>query len=211
MAFSSQEYWSGVSFLSPGDLPNPGVKTVSLALAGKFFTTEPPGKPILSIKKYINVQCSLFPMASTIGNLFFSSRYHHITQIFVEYFMRPKQIHAVHVTVDTTCVTEKCVHEERDFKLHDEIFNCMVYTRVLSCSIVPDSLTPWIVSPRLLCPSNFPSKNTGVGCHFLLQGIIPTQGWNPCLLCLLHWQADSLLSREARNTLDTVFCRSAVL
>ena len=29
-------------------------------------------------------------------------------------------------------------------------------------------------------------------CHFLLQGIIPTQGWNLCLLCLLHWQADSL-------------------
>ena len=29
-------------------------------------------------------------------------------------------------------------------------------------------------------------------CHFLLQGIIPTQGWNLCLLYLLHWQADSL-------------------
>ena len=31
-----------------------------------------------------------------------------------------------------------------------------------------------------------------MGCHFLLQGIFPTQGSNPCLLCLLHWQADSL-------------------
>ena len=38
---------------------------------------------------------------------------------------------------------------------------------------------------RILCPS----KNTGVGCHFHLQGIL-TQGWNPGLL---HWQADSLL------------------
>ena len=35
-------------------------------------------------------------------------------------------------------------------------------------------------------------KNTGVGCHFLLQGIFPTQGSNLCLLGLLHWQADSL-------------------
>ena len=35
-------------------------------------------------------------------------------------------------------------------------------------------------------------KNTGVGCHFLLQGIFPTQGLNPHLLHLLHWQADSL-------------------
>ena len=35
---------------------------------------------------------------------------------------------------------------------------------------------------RLLCPWNFPGKNTGVSCHFLLQGIFPTQGSNPGLL-----------------------------
>ena len=37
-----------------------------------------------------------------------------------------------------------------------------------------------------------PRKNTGVGCHFLLQGIFSAQGSNPCLLCLLHQQVDSL-------------------
>ena len=37
-------------------------------------------------------------------------------------------------------------------------------------------------SARLLCPWDFPDKNTGVACHFLLQGIFPTQGSNPCLL-----------------------------
>ena len=37
-----------------------------------------------------------------------------------------------------------------------------------------------------------PGKNTGVGCHALLQGIFQTQGSNPSLLCLLHWQAGSL-------------------
>ena len=37
-----------------------------------------------------------------------------------------------------------------------------------------------------------PGKSTGVGFHALLQGIFPTQGSNPGLLCLLHWQADSL-------------------
>ena len=41
-------------------------------------------------------------------------------------------------------------------------------------------------------PWNFPGKNTGVGCHFLLQGIFPTQGLNSPLLCLLHCQVDSL-------------------
>ena len=35
----------------------------------------------------------------------------------------------------------------------------------------------------------FPGKNTGLGCHFFLQGIFPTQRLNPDLLCFLHWQA----------------------
>ena len=39
---------------------------------------------------------------------------------------------------------------------------------------------------RLLCPWDSPGKNTGVGCHALLQGIFLTQGSNQCLLCLLH-------------------------
>ena len=42
----------------------------------------------------------------------------------------------------------------------------------------------------------FPSKNTGVGCHFLLQGIFLTQGPNLCLLQLLHWLVDSLPLRH---------------
>ena len=47
MGFSSQEYWNGLPFSSPGDLPSPGIKLtspVSPALAGRFFTTEPLGK-----------------------------------------------------------------------------------------------------------------------------------------------------------------------
>ena len=43
----------------------------------------------------------------------------------------------------------------------------------------------------LLCPWDSPGKNTGVGKCFLLQGIFLTQGSNPHLLHLLHWQADS--------------------
>ena len=47
MGFPRQERWSGVPFPSPGDLHNPGIEPVSLvslALAGRFFTTVPPGK-----------------------------------------------------------------------------------------------------------------------------------------------------------------------
>ena len=45
MEFPRQEYWSGLPFPSPGDLPHPGFELVSPALAGGFFTTQSPGKP----------------------------------------------------------------------------------------------------------------------------------------------------------------------
>ena len=48
---------------------------------------------------------------------------------------------------------------------------------VMSNSLQPRGLKP----TRLLCPWDSPGKNTGVGCHFLLQGIFPTQGLNPGL------------------------------
>ena len=41
--------------------------------------------------------------------------------------------------------------------------------------------TLWAEATRLLCPWDSPGKNTGMGCHFLLQGIFPTQGSNPGL------------------------------
>ena len=45
--FSRQEYWSGLPSSPPGDLPDPEMEPTSPALAGRFFTTEPPGKPLL--------------------------------------------------------------------------------------------------------------------------------------------------------------------
>ena len=61
---------------------------------------------------------------------------------------------------------------------------------------------------RFLCPWNFPVKNTSVGCHFLLQGIFLTQGWNPCLdpgMELLHWQVDSLLSEPPGKPVNWLY------
>ena len=49
MEFSRQEYWSGLLFPSPGDLPDPGTEPTSPALADRFFTTEPPGKPGIDV------------------------------------------------------------------------------------------------------------------------------------------------------------------
>ena len=45
IGFSRQEYWSGLPFPSPGDLPDPGIKPGSPALQADTLPTEPPGKP----------------------------------------------------------------------------------------------------------------------------------------------------------------------
>ena len=58
MGFCRQEYWSGLTFLPPGSLPDPGIKPVSLAstaLADEFFTTKPPRKPPMLFHLSINL------------------------------------------------------------------------------------------------------------------------------------------------------------
>ena len=52
LGFIRQEYWSGLPFPIPGDLPNPGTELVTPALAGGFFTTEPPGNTCITICIY---------------------------------------------------------------------------------------------------------------------------------------------------------------
>ena len=63
MGFSRQEYWSGLPFPSPGDLPNPGIKPGSPALQADALTSEPPGKPIMSYSCN-HIVCSLFRLIS---------------------------------------------------------------------------------------------------------------------------------------------------
>ena len=63
-------------------------------------------------------------------------------------------------------------------------------TNSSSCMCAQSSLT--LQPTSLLCPQDSPGKNIGVGCHFLLKGIFPTQISNLHLLSLLHWQVDSL-------------------
>ena len=99
MEFSRQEYWSGLPFLLQGIFLTQGSNTASPALAGRFFTTEPPRKPLVNMGSLLN----------TCG----------------------------------VCVSR---------------------------SVVPDSL--WchgLQSTRFLCPWDFPGKDTGVGCYFLLH------------------------------------------
>ena len=62
-------------------------------------------------------------------------------------------------------------------KVNEQCKNRKIQPYLHVCLAVCNSLPPHGLQPtRLLCPWDFPGKNTGVGCHFLLQGIFPTQG-----------------------------------
>ena len=70
-------------------------------------------------------------------------------------------------------------------------------------AVVADCLQPFELQPtRLLWSWDFSAKKylpevlPGVSCHCLLHSIFPTQGSNPLLLCLLHWQVDSLPTKR---------------
>ena len=70
---------------------------------------------------------------------------------------------------------------------------CILYCIMLLFVLSPVWLfVTWTEPTRLLYPWDSPGKNSGVVCHALLQGIFSTQGLNPHLLHLLHWQACSL-------------------
>ena len=70
----------------------------------------------------------------------------------------------------------------------------------MKAKVLVDQLCPTLCDPMnyILCPWDSPGKNTGVGCHSLLQEIFPTQGSN---LGLLQLQADSLPSEPSGSYL----------
>ena len=59
MGFSRQEYWSGLSFSSPGNLPNPGIEAGSPALQADSLPSEPPGAHLNTSNIHFNVYTSL--------------------------------------------------------------------------------------------------------------------------------------------------------
>jgi len=85
-----------------------------------------------------------------------------------------------------------CEYARNQWIVFSKWMNFMIYELYLnetfksesdSCSVVSDLLWPHgLYLTRLLCPWNFLGKNTGVSSHSLLQGVFPTQGWNPSLL-----------------------------
>ena len=70
----------------------------------------------------------------------------------------------------------------------------------MCAELCPTHWDPWTRARKAPLSMRFPSKNTRVGYHFLLQEIFSTQRPNPCLLLLLHWQVDSLPAESQGKT-----------
>ena len=76
------------------------------------------------------------------------------------------------------CSPWGCKESDMTWQLNNNIISVLIFPSLHS--VVSNSLRPHGQYPtRLCCPWDFPGKNTGVGCHFFLQGIFPTQGLNP--------------------------------
>ena len=94
----------------------------------------------------------------------------------------------------------KEIYDITHLPIHSKRHYCCLLAKLSPTVFV----VPWTVPTRLLCPCKFPGKNTGVGCHFLLQGIFPTQGLNSHLL---NWKANSL----PQSYLGSPFCSVQLL
>ena len=74
MGFSRQEYWSGLPFPSPGDLPNPGIEPGSPTLQADALTFEPPGKPPLEyISQYFTIKWQLMDAVYNLLSIFLNA------------------------------------------------------------------------------------------------------------------------------------------
>ena len=77
------------------------------------------------------------------------------------------------------------------------------YICILFHSVCPTLCNPMDCSFRLFCPRDSPDKNVGVGSYFLLQGIFPAQGLNPCLLHSGRFFTDEPLGKPHQTESDT--------
>ena len=186
MGFPRQEYWSVSPFPSPGYLPHSGIKQVSLvspALSGWFFNTEPPKKPNGCLMTSSVV--FLTPW-SLNGFTWLRKAYrlvHWLSSSLTTFWMSL----ALSWWLPEHYPLQLETFSFHSFSLSYCTFHCVcVHAKsLLSCLPLWDPMDP-MEHTRLLCPWNYPGKNSGEGSHSLVQGTFPTQGSNLHLLWLLH-------------------------
>ena len=88
MGFSRQEYWSGLPFPSPGDLPHPGIEPGSPSLWADALTSEPPGKPqLVATLNYSVFQTENHPIILAVSEVGIHFACKKITENLVDYYV----------------------------------------------------------------------------------------------------------------------------
>ena len=173
--FSRQEYWSGLPYPPPGDLPNWGIEPRSPTLQGDALLSETPEKPVTEYQ-FHNIQ----KLNSTLLNNQWVKK--DITMGIRKYF-------------------EMNENENIIYKTYEMQLKQCLCCAVLSRSVVPDSLQPHGLQPAwLLCPWGFSSQEYWSGLPCPPPGDLPNPGIKPRSPML---QADSSLSEPPGNLKNT--------
>ena len=137
MGFSRQEYWSRLSFPSPGDLPNPRIEPRSPVLQVDSLPSDPPGKPLYSTAAAATASLQSSPtLCDPIDSSPPGSP--------VPGILQARTLEWVAISFSNAW----------KWKVKVKSFSCV---QLLA--------TPWPQPTRLLRPWEFPGKSTGVGCH----------------------------------------------
>ena len=171
------------------NLPGPGIELMSPALAGGLLSTAPPGKssalnsflPHFSCPDSIAYIVPLYGVHSSHWlSIFLSFSFASLCGYFQLIFLLTHWFFFLFLSLGQFCCWISVLNFS-DYSL------CVDAKSPQSCLTLCDPM-----NCRLFCPWDSSGKNTGVGCHALLQGIFWTQGLNPSLLHLLHLQVASL-------------------
>ena len=175
VGFFRQQYWSGLPFPPPRDLPDPGIKPTSPELAGRLFLS-----PILLIKFGVLWHPRGWGGVGGGREIQEGGTYVCLWLIHINIWQKPVQY-------CTTIILQLKINEKVT-SVYLRTFKFFVVVLVLqSCLTLCDLMDCDPSDPSV--HEIFPGRYTGVGCRFLLWGVFLAQGRNPCLL---HWQARSL-------------------
>ena len=174
MELSRQEYWSGLPFPPRGDVPNPGIKPKSIVYCISCI-----GRQVATTSITWEALCKLCGTAKKKKKNSLETMPSEIPEA-----LYPFSHYTVHHHSGNYMSSQLCYKDSSGW---GSGFICVSFILCVQLlSHVRLFATPWTVvyqSP--------PGKNTGVGCHFLLQGSSWPKDWTHVSLCLLHWQADS--------------------
>ena len=158
MGLSRQEYWSGLPLPSPGDLPDPGIKSRSPALQPDFLPSEPPQNIYIytHTHTYMNVYVYIF-IYNWITLLYSINLYHIVNQLSVQFFDQTDQTRSNQLSVQSLSHVQRFATPwTAAHQVSLSITNSHTLLKLMSIAWVMPSNHLILCRPLLLLPSIFP-------------------------------------------------------